>query len=58
MTKERILKVQEVGDFYAKKTKPSLLLSGKWMIEAGINPNRKVIITNPEPGVLIIKEQP
>jgi len=57
MTKERILKVQEVGDFYAKKTKPSLLLSGKWMIEAGINPNRKVIVTNPEPGVLIIKEQ-
>jgi len=26
--------------------------------KAGINPNRKVIVTNPEPGVLIIKEQP
>ena len=53
----RMLKVVEVGDFWAKRTMPSIRLQGKWMQRAGILPNRHVRITNPEPGVLLIRLQ-
>jgi hypothetical protein len=51
----RYLKVVEIGDFWAKRTMPSIRLQGKWMIKAGMLPNRHVQITNPEPGVLLIQ---
>lgn len=53
--KPRRLKVIEIGDFWAKRTRPSIHLQGKWMLQAGIFPNRHVEITNPSPGVLIIQ---
>jgi hypothetical protein len=52
-----VLKVVEIGDFWAKHTMPSIRLQGKWMQRAGILPNRHVRITNPEPGVLLIQLQ-
>jgi hypothetical protein len=51
----RILKVIEIGDFWAKRTMPSIRLQGKWMLKAGVLPNRHVQITNPSPGVLLIQ---
>ena len=50
----RILKVQKVGDFYRKHTKPSLLLTGNWLRDAGIIEESRVSVSNPEPGVIII----
>jgi hypothetical protein len=49
------LKVAEIGDFWAKRTMPSIRLQGKWMLQAGVLPNRHVQITNPSPGELLIK---
>ena len=51
----RILKVAEIGDFWAKRTMPSIRLQGKWMLRAGVIPNRHVQIINPRPGVLLIQ---
>jgi hypothetical protein len=51
----RVLKVLEIGDFWAKQTMPSIRLQGKWMMRAGVLPNRHVQITNPSPGVLLIQ---
>ena len=51
----RILKVEEVGDFWRKNTKPRIRLKGKWMINAGILPNNFVQVSNPQPGVLILQ---
>lgn len=51
----RVLKVVEIGDFWAKRTMPSIRLQGKWMLRAGVLPNRHVQITNPRPGVLLIQ---
>ena len=52
---QRILKVEEIGDFWAKHTVPSIRLQGKWMLKAGVFPDHHVQITNPEPGVLHIQ---
>jgi hypothetical protein len=54
-TNTRVLKVEKIGDFWAKRTKPSIRLQGKWMLQAGLLPNRHVQITNPSPGVLLIQ---
>jgi hypothetical protein len=51
----RVLKVAEIGDFWAKRTMPSIRLQGKWMLRAGVLPNHHVQITNPSPGVLLIQ---
>ncbi len=51
----RTLKVVEIGDFWAKRTMPSIRLQGKWMLRAGIFPNHHVQITSPKPGVLLIE---
>jgi hypothetical protein len=51
----RVLKVEEIGDFWAKRTMPSIRLQGMWMLRAGLLPNRHVQITNPSPGILLIQ---
>lgn len=51
----RVLKVIEIGDFWAKRTMPSIRLQGKWMLRAGVLPNHHVQITNPSPGTLVIR---
>ena len=52
---KRKLKVEEVGDFYRKRTKPRIRLKGLWLMKAGILPNNHVVIENPEPGVLVLQ---
>jgi hypothetical protein len=51
----RVLKVVEIGDFWAKRTMPSIRLQGKWMLRAGVLPNRYVQVINPSPGILLIQ---
>ena len=53
--KKRILKVEEVGDFWRKRTVPRIRLKGKWLAQAGILPNRHVQVESPHPGVLILQ---
>lgn len=50
----RSLKVREVGDFWANKTKPVLMLSGNWLKNAGFSPNSRAKITVTGPGKLTI----
>ena len=50
----RILKVEEVGDFWRKQTMPRIRLKGKWVAKAGILPNRYVKVASPQTGVLIL----
>ena len=52
--KKRILKVEEVGDFWRKRTFPRIRLKGKWLARAGILPNHHVEVDSPFPGVLIL----
>ena len=52
--KKRILKVEEVGDFWRKQTVPRIRLKGKWLAKAGILPNHHVEVESPHSGVLII----
>ena len=51
----RILKVEEIGDFWRHSTIPRIRLKGKWMIKAGILPNNHVQVSNPQPGVLVLQ---
>jgi hypothetical protein len=51
----KILKVEEVGDFFNKKTVPLIRLRGKWLQAAGILPESHVIVENPEKGIIILK---
>jgi len=55
MKKPRMLKVQDTGDFYKKEVRPAIRLQGKWLLAAGLQPGKQVQISNPKPGVLIIK---
>lgn len=55
LSKPRKLKVQDVGDFFRKEIKPQIRLQGKWLLTAGLKPGQQVYITNPQPGVLIVK---
>jgi hypothetical protein len=54
MTMFRSLKIHEVGDFRLKKTKPTIILSGKWLREAGFPPNQRVQVKSNKTGELII----
>jgi len=54
--KARILKVQDVGDHYRGKTKPVITLSGKWLADAGFEPNAKVRVIVENKKLYIIPE--
>ena len=53
--KPRMLKVQDVGDYFRKEVKPQIRLQGKWLLAAGMKPETHVSITNPQPGVIVVK---
>jgi hypothetical protein len=55
MKQSRVLKVQDTGDFYKKEVRPAIRLQGKWLLAAGLQPGKQVQVTNPQPGVLILK---
>ncbi len=55
LSKPRMLKVHDVGDFYRKEVIPQIRLHGKWLLGAGLQPDTHVQVINPQPGVLVIK---
>ena len=55
--KPRILKVIPVGENRKQLTKAQIRLEGKWLVTAGLIPDKHVVITNPQPGVLILQMQ-
>ena len=55
LTKPRTLKVHDIGDYYRKEVVPQIRLQGKWLLGAGLQPDTKVQVTNPQPGTLILK---
>ena len=56
MTADRhVLKVQDSGDHYRKVVKPQIRLEGKWLLTAGLVPEDKVEVLNPQPGMLILR---
>lgn len=52
---KRILKVISVGEHRKLKQKGQIRLEGKWLVEAGLLPEKHVEITSPQVGVLVIK---
>lgn len=55
LQKPRTLKVQDIGDYFRKEVTPQIRLQGKWLLAAGLKPETQVCITNPQPGVLVVK---
>ncbi len=53
--KPHTIKVHNVGDFFRKEVILQIRLQGKWLLDAGLRPDTKVQVTNPQPGVLIVK---
>jgi hypothetical protein len=51
----RMLKVENTGDRYRKTVILQIRLKGKWLMLAGYQPEQHVLISNPEPGVLILR---
>lgn len=51
---KRSLKIYEVMDSRWKKTIPKILLSGKWLAEAGFPANKHVTVECNTPGQLVI----
>jgi hypothetical protein len=56
MTVDRhVLKVHDCGDHYRKEVKPQIRLEGKWLLKAGVVPEDRVEVLNPQPGMLILR---
>ena len=54
-TGRHVLKVQDTGDHYRKEVKPQLRLEGKWLLKAGLAPEDRVEVLNPQPGTLVLR---
>jgi len=57
MTTKRVLKVAAVGEHRRLNQKAQVRLEGKWLVKAGIFPEKHVEVTNPQKGVLILRVQ-
>jgi len=55
MQKPHTLKIHDVGDYFRKEVIPQIRLQGKWLLSAGLQPDTKVQVSNPQPGVLVLK---
>lgn len=55
--KPRILKISSIGEHRKTHTKAQIRLEGKWLVTAGLIPEKHVLITNPRPGVLVLHMQ-
>lgn len=52
---QRTLKIEERGDFHAKRTIPTVRLKGKWLQAAGFPPGQRVTLTVRALGVLELR---
>lgn len=54
---KRVLKVASVGEHRRLNRKAQIRLEGKWLVAAGLTPEKYVEVTNPSKGVLILRLQ-
>lgn len=54
---KRILKIASIGEHRKLNQKAQVRLEGKWLVRAGLIPEKFVEITNPKPGILILRVQ-
>ena len=52
---KRTLKIEAVGDFAERKTKPRIRLSGHWLEKAGFKPGHRVAIYVSRVGELTVR---
>jgi hypothetical protein len=57
MMNKRILKIASVGEHRKLNRKAQVRLEGLWLVSAGLTPEKYVVVTNPKPGVLILRLQ-
>jgi hypothetical protein len=57
MMNKRIIKIASVGEHRRLNRKAQIRLEGMWLVKAGLTPEKHVEITNPKPGVLILRLQ-
>ena len=50
----RKLKIEATGDFFARKVKPRIRLTGYWLTKAGFPPGEFVEIVEHAPGLLTL----
>jgi len=46
----RTLKIEEDGDFFRRRIKPKIRLTGRWLERAGFKPGTRVSVTCLAPG--------
>ena len=51
----RRLKIEATGDFAARKIKPLIRLSGRWLEQAGFKPGHRVSVSQLKTGELLLQ---
>jgi len=51
----RTLKIEEDGDFFRRRIKPKIRLTGRWLERAGFKPGTHVCVTCLAPGVIELR---
>jgi hypothetical protein len=51
----RKLKIEEDGDFFRRRIKPKIRLTGRWLERAGFKPGTRVSVTCLAPGILELR---
>jgi len=54
-TKQRTLQIEATGDFWRRRIKPKIRLSGHWLQKAGFEPGQRVRVTTQRPGELTLQ---
>ncbi len=53
----RSIKIEATGDFFSRKIKPRIRLSGRWLERAGFKPGLRVEVQFSEPGTMTLRLQ-
>ena len=51
----RTLKIEEDGDFFRRRIKPKIRLTGRWLERAGFKPGTRVFVTCLAPGIIELR---
>jgi hypothetical protein len=54
----RTLKIEATGDFFRRKVRPKLRLTGQWLDRAGFKPGNRVKVELTADGVLTLRFLP
>lgn len=53
----RSLKIEDVGDFFRRKTHPKIRLEGKWLANLGFPAGGRVLVVPTAPGELTLRAE-